>query len=342
MLQCPGSPRSEPRNTLVNMTVSNRSVLKTAMFSRHRDARRMGHVGLHAPGAQPARKPEAVPTCLIGDDKPIGRPPTRGLIGAWLRRLFLLACPALLLTPAPAAAAGCFAAMAEAPPLRLSALAADAASAVGLTFLGHASFLIESPAGVTIVTDYNGFNRPNLTPDIVTMNHAHPLHYTDRVDPGVKFVLRGWDTGGGIAHHDVKYRDVRVRNVPTNIRDTGGTEFGGNSIFVFETADLCIAHLSHLHHTLTPEHLAALGQVDVLLAPVDGAYTLSHEDMLAVIDQIKPPLVIPMHYFGPDVLRRFLARANGRYPVRFNPTPQVSLTRDTLPKATEILVLPGD
>lgn len=264
-------------------------------------------------------------------------------IGGWFRQSLLFVFPALLLAPVPAAAAGCFAAMARAAPTLLpAALTATAAPAVDITFLGHASFLIESPAGVTIVTDYNGVNRPNVTPDIVTMNHAHPLHYTDQVDPGVKLVLRGWDTGGGIAHHDVKYRDVRVRNVPTNIRDGGGTEFGGNSIFVFEIADLCIAHLSHLHHTLTPEHMAALGQIDVLLAPIDGAYTLSHEDMLVVIDQIKPSLVIPMHYFGPSVLQRFLARANGRYPVRFNPTPEVALTRDALPKTTEILVLPGD
>ncbi|MBV9201128.1 MAG: MBL fold metallo-hydrolase [Alphaproteobacteria bacterium] len=36
------------------------------------------------------------------------------------------------------------------------------------------------------------------------------------------------------------------------MREFGGTRYNGNSIFVFDTADLCIAHLSHLHHTLTP------------------------------------------------------------------------------------------
>lgn len=154
-------------------------------------------------------------------------------------------------------------------------------------------------------------------------------------------MLRGWDTGTGVAHHDLRYGDVRIRNVPTNIRHGVGTEFGGNSIFVIEAADLCIAHLSHLHHALTPEHLAALGQIDVLMAPVDGAYTLSHADMLAVIEQIKPPLVIPMHYFSPSVLQRFLARAGDRYKVRLSASPQVTLSRASLPPATEIIVLPG-
>jgi L-ascorbate metabolism protein UlaG (beta-lactamase superfamily) len=256
---------------------------------------------------------------------------------------FLTALILSLLPPLPALAAGCFAAIAGTAPALIPAAARVAETgAVGLTFLGHASFLIESPGGATAVTDYNGFNGAGLVPDIVTMNHAHTTHYTDIIDPGVKWVLRGWDTGGGIAHHDIKYRDLRVRNVPTNIRDGGGTEFGGNSIFIFEAADLCIAHLSHLHHSLTPEHLAALGAIDVLLTPVDGSYTLSHADVLEVIEQIKPPLVVPMHYFAPSVLRRFLDQANGRYPVRLSPGPHVALSRAMLPKTTEILVLPGN
>ncbi len=247
------------------------------------------------------------------------------------------------LAPAPTLAAGCLAPVAAAAPAVVpAAFRSAAAGEAGLTFLGHASFLIESPGGVSIVTDYNGINRAPFVPDIVTMNHAHATHYTDFPDPGIKLVLRGWDTGTGVPHYDLAYGDVRIRNVPTNIRDGDGTEFGGNSIFVFELADLCIAHLSHLHHTLAPEHLAALGQVDVLLAPVDGAYTLSQADMIEVIEQIKPPLVVPMHYFATSVLERFLARTGGRYPIHVSPTAQVALSRAMLPKTTEILVLPGD
>jgi L-ascorbate metabolism protein UlaG (beta-lactamase superfamily) len=256
--------------------------------------------------------------------------------------LGLLPLGGAALLSTPALAAGCIPTVAQAPGIVRVALDASSPAALDLTFLGHASFLLESPGGVSIVTDYNGYNRPLLTPDIVTMNHAHATHYTDAVDPGIKYVLRGWDTGSGIPHHDLAYGDVRIRNVPTNIRDGGGTELGGNSIFVFELADLCVAHLGHLHHTLTAEHLTALGAVDVLLAPIDGAYTMSQEDMIAVIEQIKPPLVVPMHYFAPAVLARFLGRTADRYPVRTSPSPHVVLSRGDLPKATEVLVLPGE
>ena len=213
--------------------------------------------------------------------------------------------------------------------------------AVNVTFLGHASFLIESPAGVTIVTDYNDLIRAPVTPDIVTMNNAHTSHYTDFVEPGVKLVLRGWDPAGGVARHQVEYRDVRIHNVPTNVRDLGGTRYNGNSIFVFEIADLCLAHLGHLHHTLTEAHLTDLGPIDVVFVPVDGAWTLNQDDMITVLQQIKPKLVIPMHIFGASTLERFLTRLGDLYPIKRAPSAAVTLSRAELPQTPELLVLPG-
>jgi L-ascorbate metabolism protein UlaG (beta-lactamase superfamily) len=213
--------------------------------------------------------------------------------------------------------------------------------AVSLTFLGHASFLIESPAGVRIVTDYNDMIRAPVTPDIVTMNNAHPTHYSEAVEPGVKYVLRGWDPAGGVATHHLEYRDVRIRNVPTNVRQFGGTRYNGNSIFVFEVAELCVAHLGHLHHTLTSTHLAELGAIDVVLVPIDGSYTLNQEEMIEVLRQIGSKLVIPMHIFTQASLERFLARAAGFFAVRRDIGTTVVLSRTELSATPEILVLAG-
>ena len=103
-------------------------------------------------------------------------------------------------------------------------------------FSGHASFLIESPGGVRIVTDYNdadpGAGDPRHRDD--EQRPSRRIRPTT-IEPGVKFVLRGWDPGGGVANHHLEYRDVRVHNVPTNVRGFGGTRYNGNSIFVFDT-----------------------------------------------------------------------------------------------------------
>lgn len=220
-------------------------------------------------------------------------------------------------------------------------LAAVGEGQVSLTFVGHATFLIESPKGVTIATDYNDYVRPKGVPLIVTMNRAHDTHYTDHPDPGIAYVLRGWNPEGGAAQHELTVDDVWIRNVPTNIRSGAATQYDGNSMFVFEVAGLCIAHLGHLHHLLTPDHLEALGRIDVVLAPVDGSYTLDVEGMVETLKAINAPLVIPMHYFSEWGLDRFLGRLGKEYEVTRSATATVTLSRESLPAKPTVLVLPG-
>jgi L-ascorbate metabolism protein UlaG (beta-lactamase superfamily) len=223
--------------------------------------------------------------------------------------------------------------------LRPGALAPNEAR---ITYVGHSTFMIESPKLVRIATDFNDYLRTPLLPDIVTMNHAHSTHYTDRPDPDIKFVLRGWRDDGKPANHDVTYSDVHVRSVTTNIRDwNGGTERNGNSIFIFEVGSLCIAHLGHLHHTLTQQQLNDIGHVDVLLVPVDGGYTMDVEGMVEVVQAIKAPLMVPMHYFNTFTLRRFLERVNKQYEVELAETPSFVVSKATLPSKGKFLVLPG-
>src|SRR6476646_3097419 len=139
-------------------------------------------------------------------------------------------------------------------------LAADEGSAnrALITFLGHSSYQIDTPQGVRAITDYNGVNGFGRHPDIVTMNNAHSTHFTDQPEDGIAHILQGWPKDGeSEAKHDVTYKDMRVWNVPTNARAWGGgaARINGNSIFIFSVGDLCIAHLGHLHHRLTREHL---------------------------------------------------------------------------------------
>ena len=198
--------------------------------------------------------------------------------------------------------------------LTLANLAKDE---VRLTFVGHATFTIETPGGITAATDYNDYVRPHGTPDIATMNKAHSSHNSRNPDPAIKQVLPGWDpTGAGAAKHDVTLGDMRVRNVPTNIRSySGSTDFDGNSMFVFEIGELCVAHLGHLHHPLEPGHLRALGRVDVVLFPVDGSYTLDQSGMIEVLKMPAGPGDDPdafLRRLEPRALPRAASTGNGR------------------------------
>ena len=209
--------------------------------------------------------------------------------------------------------------------------------------IGHSSFLIETPGGASAVTDYNGIHLPAQAPDIVTMNNSHDSHYTDNPNPEIRFKLRGWseNTGAGFAARDVRFKDLRVFNVPTNIGEYGDPRGNGNSIFVFEISGLCFAHLGPLHHVLIREQLRKLGRIDVLFVPVDGGMTISYPQALAVMGQIAPRLISPMHFgfFGaPDT---FFEVAKSLYPIRSEKGSSQLISRAMLPKSTEIRFLQG-
>ncbi|MGC1465149.1 MAG: MBL fold metallo-hydrolase [Pseudolabrys sp.] len=239
-------------------------------------------------------------------------------------------CPGLIASRSPFGAP---------PPFRLVSLKSDE---VRVSYIGHSTFLIESPQLVRIATDYNDYVRPPVLPDIATMNHAHDTHYTDHPDPAIKYVLRGWSDNEKPARIDLQVKDVRVRNVPTNIRRwDGGTERHGNSIFIFEVANLCIAHLGHLHHTLTQEQLNEIGRVDVVLVPVDGNFTLDLDGMVEVLHALKAPLMIPMHYFSAFTLNRFLDRVRQEWDVELSEVPSMVFSKASIPAKPKVLVLPG-
>lgn len=211
---------------------------------------------------------------------------------------------------------------------------------VRISYVAHSTFRIETEEGITILTDYFGGRGDGPDPDVVTMNHAHETHYTDT--PGdIPYVLRGWDHDGkGPADYKLRVRDVTIRNVTTDIRGWGGPEADGNSIFIFEVADLCIGHLGHLHHVLTEPHYARVGRLDIVMAPVDGTFTLDLPAMIEVLKTLKARLVLPMHAFGTYSLERFLLGMSDEFAIKVNETPDITVSLDNLPGEPTVLVLP--
>lgn len=180
---------------------------------------------------------------------------------------------------------------------------------VQIRYIGHSTFELTTPMGVRIATDYSDRYRPEQTPTIATMNRAHSSHYSISPDPEIKHLLPGWNPNGGPINHDLMEQDVRVRNIQTNIRGWDGeTQRLGNSIFIFEVADLCIAHLGHLHHRLTEDDLLQLGEIDIVFAAIDNSSTLRQDSLMDVIAKIRPSIVIPMHFHFAGALESFTAR----------------------------------
>ena len=223
-------------------------------------------------------------------------------------------------------------------PANLPQVAPDTAH---IHYISHASFLIRTPGGLNMVTDFTGFTGSlPMIPDVVTMNHAHDPHWTGNPDPAIPHVLPGWGPFGQGIEHQLDLGEVLIRNVPTDIRSQfSGVEPKGNSIFIFEMAGLCIGHLGHLHHEPDAAQYAALGRVDVVMAPVDGGYTLDLPTMIRVLKRLKSRVVIPMHWFSDFALRDFLAGMADEFTVIEVEGPSLDISLDRLPARPTVMVL---
>ncbi|WP_076394084.1 MBL fold metallo-hydrolase [Rhizobium sp. RU33A] len=226
-----------------------------------------------------------------------------------------------------------------APALTLAQVQED----VVITFVGHSTFQIDTPAGISIATDFNGWLRTSRTPDVVTMNKAHSSHYTLNPDPAIGAVLQGWNEAqpGEPIEHRLVVGDAYVRNVPTDIRSWGGTmESNGNSIFIIEVAGLCIGHLGHLHHELTDTHYGEIGRLDIVMVPVDGGLTLGADSMSRIVKRLRSAVILPMHRRGPPI-ETFLSMFDDSFDTQISENRGFTVSMRTLPKKPLILVLQG-
>ena len=215
------------------------------------------------------------------------------------------------------------------------------AGEVVITYAGHSTYIIETPGGVRVATDYSGAYGADPLPRVVTMNKAHRTHFSPSPDPAIEYVLRGWNQDGdGPARHAVVVDDIYIRNVPTDIRRFDGMEKDGNSIFVFEVADLCIGHLGHLHHDLTDAHYAAVGRLDVVMIPVDGGMTQSLANVSEIARRLYSSIILPMHRHSTP-LSAFPARMGEGFALDFRDERSISVSLRSLPRRPTILVLKG-
>ena len=197
-----------------------------------------------------------------------------------------------------------------------------------ITSLGHASFRIRGKTATVITDPYDptlvGMKFPkHVEADIVTVSHEHADHSSVREVEGNPFIIKG------SGEHD----------------DQKGTVRGRNTIYRIEIDGVAIVHLGDLGHTLSTTEIDELDGVNILMTPVGGVYSLDPAQAVAVVNEIEPEIVIPMHYGRPELnqkafgglspLSAFLKEI-GKEAV---PQPKLTVTRDKLPAEMQVIVL---
>ena len=204
-------------------------------------------------------------------------------------------------------------------------------------WFGHSSFLIHSGSQTKVVTDPNFNVTPGIRADAVTVSNDHFTHNNVGAVSGNPVILRGITLRQTWNPIRTNVKDVTIVNIPSQ-RGMWYSEVA-NSIFVYEMGSLCLAHLGNIGHLLTPEQKKVLQRVDVMMTPIDAMNNLGFEDLIEVIEQVRPPIVIPMHYDVPHQAEVFATFVADRYPVRKIAGSQLMLSRSILPRSTEIFIL---
>ena len=211
-----------------------------------------------------------------------------------------------------------------------------------IKYLGHASFLITSEKGTKIIIDpydpaYLAGDSPSYgdimeTADIVTVSHDHHDHNNVAAVQGNPEVVRGTTEAKGI----------KFKGIPTHHDEAGGNKRGSNTILCFEVDGVKVCHLGDLGHQLSDKQVAEVGKVDVLLIPVGGFYTIDAVAATQVCDQLKPGVIIPMH-FKTDKCGLPIAGVDeflrGKKNVSWLDTSEVEFKAGGLPADTQITVL---
>lgn len=218
---------------------------------------------------------------------------------------------------------------------------AAASGFVEIKWFGHSFFQITSSSGIKIITDPfapMGFPMPEVWPHVVTVGREYRNHNNVSLANGSPIVLRGLNEGTLQWNEiNITFHDVLIYNVPVHQR--GHLRYGGSikgASFVFEMDGICILHAGDVSEPFNEDQLQFIGHIDVLLVPIGGTYTAGPEAALQIVDQIKPKIAVPMHYwYRENVLERF---TQGPHPARFLNTNKFVMNKDTLPSMTEIYV----
>lgn len=161
-----------------------------------------------------------------------------------------------------------------------------------ISFLGHSSFKIKTKTA-TVVTDpfdpkMVGYKYSGVEADIVTISHEHKDHSAlDLVKNVKKFI-----SGPG----EYEISGVSIIGYPSFHDSEKGQKRGKNTIYVLEVEGLRLVHLGDLGHTLSEDMINNLGDIDVLMIPVGGEFTIGPKEANEMVGKIEPYFVLPMHY----------------------------------------------
>lgn len=161
-----------------------------------------------------------------------------------------------------------------------------------INWFGQSCFRIEAKEGSILIDPFSkelGLKSPKVKDGLVLVTHDHYDHNNLEDLPAESFVIKN--------PGEYEKNGIAVRGILSFHDKSEGKERGPNTIYIIRSEDMAICHLGDLgQEKLTESQVEEIGDVDILMIPVGGNYTINYKEAVGVIQQIEPKIVIPMHY----------------------------------------------
>ena len=165
-----------------------------------------------------------------------------------------------------------------------------------IKYLGHSSFLIKTKTAKIVTDPFDpemvGLKFSKTEADIVTISHGHKDHNQFKNVSGINGVSPLMIDMPG----EFEKMGIRIFGFQTFHDKTNGSERGENIMYKFESEGMSLLHCGDLGMIPEESFLETIGEVDVLLVPVGGFYTIDSDEAVSLVKKIEPSIVIPMHY----------------------------------------------
>lgn len=165
-----------------------------------------------------------------------------------------------------------------------------------IKYLGRSSFLIKTKTAKLVTDPFNpemiGLKFPKTEADIVTVSHQHQDHNQVKNISGINGVNPLIIDMPG----EFEKMGVRIFGFQSFHDKTSGSERGENILYKIEAEGLSVLHCGDLGVVPEESFLEAIGEVDILLVPVGGFYTIDAEEAFQLVKKVEPLIVVPMHY----------------------------------------------
>lgn len=173
-----------------------------------------------------------------------------------------------------------------------------------IKYFGHSSFYIRTKEARIITDPFDskmvGIKYPKTEADMVTVSHQHQDHNNTSAIGGNPLII---DWPG-----EFEKMKVRVFGFRSYHDKKQGAERGENTVYKFEAEGISILHCGDLGVVLNDDFLDAVGEVDILMVPTGGFFTIDGSDAVSLVQKIEPSLVIPMHYNNPKLNQELLGK----------------------------------